>query len=61
MKDYNKNVISSYLQYLNSNNLYGWAMCKKLSVGEFKWSKPKHHIEEKIKNYDKNRDYGGNI
>ena len=26
MKDYNKNIESSYIQYLDANNLYGWAM-----------------------------------
>ena len=30
MKNYNKNVPSSYLEYLDANNLYGSAMCKKL-------------------------------
>ena len=28
MKSYNKNIKSTYLQYLDANNLYGWAMCK---------------------------------
>ena len=37
MKSYNKNVISSYLQYQDANNLYGWAMSKKLPIGNFKW------------------------
>ena len=35
MKNYNKNVISSYLQYVDASNLYGWAMPKKLPIGEF--------------------------
>ena len=30
MKNYNKNMESSYLQYLDANNLYGWAMSQKL-------------------------------
>ena len=30
MKNYDKNQESSYLEYLDANNLYGWAMCKKL-------------------------------
>ena len=34
MKDYNKNKESSYLKYWDVNNLYGWAMSKKVA---FKW------------------------
>ena len=26
LKDYDKNKESSYIQYWNANNLYGWAM-----------------------------------
>ena len=32
MKAYNKNIKSSYLMYLNANNLYGLEMCKKVTV-----------------------------
>ncbi|XP_057296278.1 uncharacterized protein LOC130625239 [Hydractinia symbiolongicarpus] len=28
---------TSYLQYLDANNLYGWAMIQKLPTGKFKW------------------------
>ena len=35
MKDYDKNKESSYLQYLDVNNLYGWAMLQKLPVNNF--------------------------
>ena len=30
--DYDKNKKSSYLQFWNVNNLYGWAVLQKLSV-----------------------------
>ena len=32
MKDYDKNKDSSYIKYLDSNNLYSMAMCEKLPV-----------------------------
>ena len=37
MKDYNRDKPSSYIQYLDANNLYGWAMTQKLPTHGFKW------------------------
>ena len=37
MKGYNDNEESSYIQYLDANNLYGRAMSKKLPTNGFKW------------------------
>ena len=37
MKNYDKNIESSYIEYLDANNLYGWAMSEKLLVKCFKW------------------------
>ena len=37
MKNYNNSEESSYIQYLDANNLYRWAMSKKLPVNGFKW------------------------
>ena len=36
MKNHNENEKSSYIQYLDANNLYGWAMSQKLPVNGFK-------------------------
>ena len=37
MKNYDKKIESSYLTYLDANNLYGWAMSQKLPVIGFMW------------------------
>ena len=63
MKNYNNNEESSYIQYLDANNLYGWAMSKKLSVNGFKWIDNNETAEpvineDFIKNYDENNDKG---
>ena len=34
---YNPNKESSYIQYLDANNLYGWAMSQPLPTSKFKW------------------------
>ena len=39
LSDYDKNKDSSYLMYLDANNLYGWAMSQHLPTGRFKWLK----------------------
>ena len=54
MKNYNNNEESSYIQYLDANNLYGWAMSKKLPVNGFKWIENNETNEDFIKNYNEN-------
>ena len=54
MKNYNNNEESSYIQYLDANNLYGWAVSKKLPVNGFKWTDNNKINEEIIKNYNEN-------
>ena len=55
MEHYDKNEESSYIQYLDANNLYGSAMSQKLPVNNFKWVEDTSKInEEFIKNYNEN-------
>ena len=35
MKNYDKDMESSYLEYLNASNLYKWTMSQKLPVNGF--------------------------
>ena len=62
MQNYNNNEESSYIQHLDANNLYGWAMSKKLHVNGFKWvdtSETSNTInKEFIKNYNENDNKG---
>ena len=39
MKNYDKNEESSLLEYLDANNLYGWAMVQPLPDNGFKFVK----------------------
>ena len=53
MRNYDKNKESSYIQYLEANSLYGWAMSQKLPVNGFKWINDVTAIDEKfIRNYN---------
>ena len=54
MKNYDENKESSYIQYLDAKNLYGWAMSQKLPIDGFKWKKKILKFNEDfIKSYDK--------
>ena len=50
---------SSYIIYMNANNLYGYAVSKKLPVDGFEWVEDLSTIDEDfIKNYDEDSDVG---
>ena len=57
--NYDKNKESSYLMYLNANNLYGWATSQKLPVNSFKWKTNMLKFnKEFIRNSDENSNEG---
>ena len=59
MKNYDKDIISFYLMYLDANNLYGWTISQKLPVNGFKWVKKLSKFNDiLIRNYDENSDKG---
>ena len=64
MKNYDRNKESSFLEYLDASNLYGWAMSQKLPVDGFKWietsliDKSFNKFIKLIKNYDEESDEG---
>ena len=59
MKNYDKNLGSSYLMYLEANNLYGCQMSERLPVNGFEWMKQLSEFDERfIKNYDENNNKG---
>ena len=58
MKNYDKQIESSYVTYLDAKNLYGWTMSQKLPVNGFIWCND--HLPDFnadfIKNYNENSD-----
>ena len=53
MKNYDKDMESSYIKYLDASNLYGWAMSQNISVNGFEWvEEPSQFKEDFIKSYD---------
>ena len=59
MKNYDSTKESIYIMYLDANNLYGWAMSKKLPIDNFKWETDLSKFTSNfIKNYDEESDIG---
>ena len=53
MNNYDKKIESSYIAYLDANNLYGWPMSQKLPVNGFKWVE-KEHLPKFNEDFKKN-------
>ena len=59
LKNYDKSIESSYLMYLDENNLYGWAISQKLPINDFEWENDLSRFSKTfIKNYNANSDVG---
>ena len=59
MKNHDKNIESSYLGYLDTNNLYGSAMSQRLPADDFEWIEEddvSKFNENFKKNYDEHSD-----
>ena len=57
-KNFDPKKLTKYLMYLDANNLYGWAMMRKMPDGQFKWITM--NLEQalvNIKNTDFDSDY----
>ena len=59
MKNYVKVMESSYLKYLDGENLYRWVMSEKLPVNDFEWVEDLSQFKEDfIWNYDEESNNG---
>ena len=58
MEEYDSNKPTNYLQYLDANNLYGWAMSQPLPTGEFKWIKCNGDPKDLVERFAAEKDYG---
>ena len=59
VKDYDKNKESSYLKYLDVNNLYNREMLQKLLIKKFDWIEAISKLKKDfIKNYNEENDEG---
>ena len=56
---YDNKQETSYIQYLDANNLYGWAMSQPLPIGDFQWVKDADSItSDMINQLSKDEQHG---
>ncbi|XP_065193853.1 uncharacterized protein LOC135825046 [Sycon ciliatum] len=48
VKEYDDSKPTTYIQYLDANNLYGWAMSQHLPVSDFQWEEPTEELLDTI-------------
>ena len=53
MKKYDEKAPSKYIMYLDTNNLYGWAMNQYLPTGNFKWMSDREIKQIDLEKYKK--------
>ena len=58
MKEYDEKAPSKYIMYLDTNNLYGWAMSQYLPTGGFRWMTEKQINKIDLVKYKEDSDKG---
>ena len=58
MSEYDENMPSKYIMYLDANNLYGWAMSQYLPTGGFKWLTEKQINKINLAQYNEDSNKG---
>ena len=58
IKNYDKSKPTTYISYEDANNLYGFAMCQRLAVGDYKLEEVNDWTTERIMNLKEDDERG---